>query len=45
MSAAPSLDPPGYAARVAELEAAGYTTGDAQAVADAEWLAVANETE
>lgn len=32
-----TLDPPGYAARVAELEAEGLTTSDAQAVADAEF--------
>lgn len=30
------LDPPGYAARVAELEAEGLTTSDAQGVADVE---------
>jgi len=32
------LDPPGYAARVRELEADGLTTSDAQGVADAEIL-------
>lgn len=37
MSAYP-LDPPGYAARVAELEAEGLCTSDAQAVADAEYM-------
>lgn len=31
------LDPPGYAKRVAELEAEGMTTGDAQGVADMEY--------
>jgi hypothetical protein len=31
------LDPPGYAARVAELEAEGMTTSDAQSVADVEF--------
>ena len=35
---AASLDPPGYAARVAELESEGLTTSDAQSVADAECL-------
>lgn len=30
------MDPPGYADRVAELEAEGLTTSDAQGVADAE---------
>lgn len=32
------LDPPGYAARVRELEAEGLTTSDAQGVADAEYM-------
>lgn len=32
-----SLDPPGYAERVAELEAEGMTTSDAQAIADIEF--------
>lgn len=31
-----SIDPPGYAARVAALEAEGLTTSDAQGVADVE---------
>ncbi len=31
------LDPPGYAARVRELEAEGLTTSDAQAAADVEF--------
>lgn len=32
------LDPPGYAARVAALEAEGLTRSDAQGVADAEYM-------
>lgn len=32
------LDPPGYAARVAQLESEGMTTSDAQSVADAEFM-------
>lgn len=31
------LDPPGYAARVRELEAEGLTTSDAQGIADMEF--------
>jgi hypothetical protein len=31
------LDPPGYAKRVAELEAEGMTTSDAQGIADMEY--------
>lgn len=36
--AMPTLDPPGYAARVAQLESEGMTTSDAQSVADAEFM-------
>lgn len=32
-----SIDPPGYADRVRQLEAEGMTTSDAQAVADVEY--------
>lgn len=35
------LDPPGYAARVRELEREGLTTSDAQGVADMEFRLMA----